>query len=200
VDGSGKGYLRTVCDYVHLNPARAKLLKPEQPLRAYRWSSFAEFLESPRQRPAWLRADRLFGELGIPKDSSAGREQFEQRVEDRRRTDVPGQWKAVRRGWCMGEEQFRTELLEQMIGKMGRHHGGSERAETAEATAECIVTEELKRRGWSVAELERRRKGDAEKVQVAQRLRSETTMTWNWIAARLHMGAAGYAANCSRAV
>ena len=31
VDGSGPGYLRTVCDYVHLNPARAKLLRPEQP-------------------------------------------------------------------------------------------------------------------------------------------------------------------------
>ena len=26
VDGSGDGYLKTVCDYVHLNPARAQLL------------------------------------------------------------------------------------------------------------------------------------------------------------------------------
>ena len=26
VDGSGSGYLRSVCDYVHLNPARAKRL------------------------------------------------------------------------------------------------------------------------------------------------------------------------------
>jgi putative transposase len=32
VDGSGNGYLRTVCDYVHLNPVRADLLRPEQPL------------------------------------------------------------------------------------------------------------------------------------------------------------------------
>jgi hypothetical protein len=24
VEGSGNGYLRTVCDYVHLNPVRAK--------------------------------------------------------------------------------------------------------------------------------------------------------------------------------
>ena len=39
VDGSGTDYLRTVSDYVHLNPARARLLKPEQPLRDYRWSS-----------------------------------------------------------------------------------------------------------------------------------------------------------------
>src|SRR5687767_9998117 len=35
VDGSGTGYLRTVCDYVHLNPARAKLLKPAHQLRDY---------------------------------------------------------------------------------------------------------------------------------------------------------------------
>jgi putative transposase len=33
VDGSGKGHLRTVCDYVHLNPVRARLLGPEEPLR-----------------------------------------------------------------------------------------------------------------------------------------------------------------------
>ncbi len=33
VDGSGDGYLKTVCDYVHLNPARAKLLAPAVPAR-----------------------------------------------------------------------------------------------------------------------------------------------------------------------
>src|SRR6058998_1221883 len=29
VDGSGSGYLKSVCDYVHLNPVRAKLLQPD---------------------------------------------------------------------------------------------------------------------------------------------------------------------------
>ncbi len=29
VEGSGSGYLRTACDYVHLNPVRAKLLAPD---------------------------------------------------------------------------------------------------------------------------------------------------------------------------
>jgi hypothetical protein len=37
VDGSTSGYLKAVCDYVHLNPVRAKLLKPEQPLSEYPW-------------------------------------------------------------------------------------------------------------------------------------------------------------------
>ncbi len=32
VDGSGDGYLHAVCDYVHLNPVRAKLLKAEESL------------------------------------------------------------------------------------------------------------------------------------------------------------------------
>src|SRR6267142_2549191 len=30
VDGSGNGYLKTVCDYVHLNPVRAQLLRVGQ--------------------------------------------------------------------------------------------------------------------------------------------------------------------------
>jgi putative transposase len=41
VEGSGNGYLRTVCDYVHLNPVRAKLLPPEVALESYRWSGAA---------------------------------------------------------------------------------------------------------------------------------------------------------------
>src|SRR6266511_2385334 len=73
VDGSGNGYLRTVCDYVHLNPVRAKLLSPEQPLREYRWSSWPEYLKSPAKRPGWLRAERLLGEYRIPEDSTTGR-------------------------------------------------------------------------------------------------------------------------------
>ncbi len=41
----------------------------------------------------------------------------------------------------------------------------------------------------------RRRKGDAQKVEIAKRLRMETTMTWGWIARQLCMGAAGSVAN-----
>jgi REP element-mobilizing transposase RayT len=35
VDAASPGYLRTVCEYVHLNPVRAKLLRLEQALRDY---------------------------------------------------------------------------------------------------------------------------------------------------------------------
>jgi REP element-mobilizing transposase RayT len=200
VDGSGNGYLRTVCDYVHLNPVRAKLLRAEQRLREYRWNSYGEYLKRPSQRPEWLKVERLLGECGIPQDSAAGRRQFARMMEQRRGLDDPRGLKAVRRGWCLGDEQFRKELLEQMAKRMGPHHGGSERQEAAEARAERIVAEELRRRRWDGVELERRCKGHREKVRIARRLREETTMTLNWIARRLNMGAGGYLANCLRNV
>ena len=77
VDGSGNEYLRTVCSYVHLNPSRAGLVGAEEPLKRYQWSSFGEFLKSPRKRASWLGVDRVFGDLGIRGDSAAGRRQFE---------------------------------------------------------------------------------------------------------------------------
>ena len=85
-----------------------------------------------------------------------------------------------------------------MDGKIGQHHGGPERRESAEERAESLLKKELKRRGWDQKELKRRRKADPGKVQMAKRLRKETTMNWEWIAASLMMGAADYAAACVR--
>ena len=38
----------------------------------------------------------------------------------------------IRRGWCLGEETFREELLTQMSERVGAEHYGEERAKTAE--------------------------------------------------------------------
>jgi REP element-mobilizing transposase RayT len=119
MDGSGNGYLRTVCDYVHLNPVRAKLLRPEQKLRDFAWSSWPDYLKSPENRPRWLRADRLLGELGIPQDSVAGRAELENHLEVRRAHEDGGEFKKIRRGWCLGGETFRQELLAQAHQRTG---------------------------------------------------------------------------------
>ena len=188
VDGRGSGYLRTVCDYVHLNPVRAKLLGREDKLRAYRWSSYGEYMKSPGRRPSWLRVDRVLGEMGIPADSGPGRKEFGQRMEERRWEDEPEQWKRVRRGWCLGDEAFRQELLKAMGSRMGAEHYGEERQETAQAKAERVLGQELKKLRWQERHLEQTRKGDGKKVRIARRLRCETTMTLAWIAQRLRMG------------
>jgi REP element-mobilizing transposase RayT len=189
VEASGKGYLRTVCDYVHLNPVRAKLLKPEDRLLAYPWSSFGYYLAARNHRPEWMRVDRLLAEHGISQDTAAGRLKFERRTEARRleRGDEEG-FETLRRGWCVGGEAFRREQLKRMEGKLGAHHSGQLRLEAAEAKAERIIEEELKRSGWKEADLVKRRKGDEGKIRIAVRLRRETTLTIKRIAARLHLG------------
>jgi hypothetical protein len=90
------------------------------------------------------------------------------------------------------EEKFREELLTQMSARMGAEHYGEERAETAEALAELIIAEELKRARWQEADLKTRPKGDSVKGALAARLRAETTMTVRWIAERLAMGTRDY--------
>ena len=187
VDGSGNGYLKTVCDYVHLNPVRAKILRPEQKLLSYRWSSYSSYL-STRRRPEWLRVDRLLGEHGIPQDSRAGRQYFAAAMEARRQGEQAQEFKAVRRGWCLGDKAFRKELLAQMKDQMGEHHYGEERVEAEEERAERLVREELKRLKWKEADLTARPKGHPQKVKLAIRLRAETAVTLKWMAQRLHMG------------
>ena len=132
VEGSGNGYLRTACDYVHLNPVRAGLLRAEERLLAYPWSSLGAYMAAPEQRPVWIRVDRLLGEHGIQEDSAAGREQFEQRMEKRRFEETdPEVFKDLRRGWFLGSESFKREALARMEGSLGGHHAGELRGEVA---------------------------------------------------------------------
>jgi hypothetical protein len=104
--------------------------------------------------------DRLLGEYRVPKDSAAGRLHFAEAMEARRQGEKTQEFKAVRRGWCLGDKAFRKELLAQMGEGRGTNHYGEEGYESDVAKAERIVADELRR---------------------------ETTMTLKWVAERLVM-------------
>jgi REP element-mobilizing transposase RayT len=189
VDGGGSGYLRTVCDYTHLNPVRAGLLSAENRLLEYPWSSFGYYLREAKHRPKWLRVDRLLGEHGIGKDTASGRLEFERRMEGRRSGEGEAkQWQGMRRGWCLGTPEFKKGLLERMHGQLGPNHSASLRREASGERGEGIIAQELRRLGWKEGDLSLRPKTDADKVDMVARLRAETTMTLGQIAQRLKMG------------
>ncbi len=195
VEGGGTGYLRTVCDYVHLNPVRARLVKTKALLESFGWSSYGAYIGAPSGRPEWLRVDRLLGEHGIPRDSAAGRREFAARMEERRAREAEADYRQIRRGWCLGDEAFRKELAGAAFGRVGPSHQSARRRETEQEKAEAIVKEELKRSGWSERDLPNQPKGANRKVAIARRLRKETTMTLKWIANRLEMGTWTYVSN-----
>ena len=136
----------------------------------------------------------MLGEWGIPKDSVAGRRVFGERMEQRRWENLAAEFKPVERGWCLGDEQFRQELLAQVSTPPGASHFGEAVQEAAAAKAERLVVAGLKRLGWNEATLKQRRKGAGGKVALAKELRAGTTMPLTWIAGRLAMGSRGYLA------
>jgi hypothetical protein len=56
-------------------------------------------------------------------------------------------------------------------GELGEHHAGELRRESAELRAERIIAEELRRQGWTEADLGQRRKSDPVKLALGARLR-----------------------------
>jgi len=192
IDERGGDYLRTACDYVHLNPFRAGLVAPDAPLSAYPWSSYPLYL-APARRPAWLRVDRLLGEHSINADTAEGRIEWQRRMEDRRREgEAADEWAVFRRGWKLGASDFAQRLAERLGRRGHRHELARERKETDAQRAERLVQEWLAREGWTEDDLMKLPKGDARKARLAVRLREQTPMARQWIADRLAMGSASY--------
>ena len=112
----------------------------------------------------------------MPKDSRAGRRVFGEQMERRGKEEPPeAEWKAIERGWCLGDEEFRAELLGK--GESCGDHYGEDLRQADEEHALAILKRELKARGWKETHLIERRKGDPEKIKIAVYLKRETTMT-----------------------
>jgi len=168
---------------------RARLVPPEERLLSYPWSSLAWYLAAKAHRPGWIRVDRLLGEHGIGEGTAEGRRAFECRMEQRRSEEQnQASLAPLRRGWYIGSDDFKNRMLAMMEGRLGPGHAGELRQASAEAKAELILTEELRRLGWTEQELAERRKNDPEKLAIGARLRRETTLTLGRIAQRLSLG------------
>jgi putative transposase len=198
IDGATPGYLRTVCDYVHLNPARAKLLGNRERLQKYRWSSYPSYLRGRQKGELWLRCDRLLGEHGLTKRSRRSRVEFARRMEQHRVEPNDPNAERIRRGWSFGAEDFIARVLDRIPGSVSEHHHARERSETDEQKAERMIAARLKHLGWTQAELKVRRKSDRQKVRLARELRAQTTMSLKWIAQRLEMGSWTHVSNLLR--
>lgn len=70
----------------------------------------------------------------------------------------------------------------------GPERYGPEIRESGEQKAGRTIQQELKKLGWTEAQLAERPKGAPEKIRLALVLRQETTMTLGWVAQALHMG------------
>ena len=83
VDGKEGIYCQVVSTYIHLNPARAKLVRiGQQGLKGYRWSSYPCYVNRVGSPPAWLCTQRVLTSLGL---GPADTQQYEAYIEGRAR-------------------------------------------------------------------------------------------------------------------
>ncbi|HEV2435612.1 MAG TPA: transposase [Verrucomicrobiae bacterium] len=198
VDGQDVDYFSVVSTYIHLNPARAKLIRiGAERLKRYRWSSYPWYLNRAGRQPGWLSTERVLGNLGFSPRAVKGYEAYiEGRVLElaspRGRKELDEEWKALRRGWYVGGKGFVEKLQEHLEGALkGRqresHNGGAKVAHD-EAAAEEELNRGFRLLSLNEAALERLPKGAPEKVVLAWWLRRRTTVSLRWVSERLSLG------------
>jgi putative transposase len=204
------GYLGTVLDYLHLNPVRAGIVgaRSSQGLLDYRWSSLTgAYLCSPRKRPNWACVEVAFSLFGL-KDNAAGRRRFLERLEQRVQEESARHCGAMtpegqslqstlRRGWYFGSQVFREQLLALLAkaADVGPNHGQHYEAaalmkDVAQAKAERVLVRELRAAGQTEKALGEWPRSEALKWKIARAMRTETTVSLEWIARRLDLGSA----------
>ncbi len=209
VDADQPDYFRLLSHYIHLNPARAKLLGAEHPsLSAYPWSSYRAFL-SGKPLPPWLARRRVFGSLGLGGEGASDRRRYRALMDllvrqlhsGNDREELEKEWRVVRRGWYAGDQTFR-ERLEALADNAvrGKHRSSYDR--TALAHHDERMAEQWLEKILTVLCVDREmikalRPSDPLKQAVIWFLRCHSVVTAAWLAARVRVG---HASNVSRAV
>ncbi len=195
---AGENYFQVVSTYIHLNPARAGLIRiGRQRLKEYAWSSYPAYVQGAVRGPAWLRTGRVLGSLRLGPGQRRGYEAY---VEGRvlelgtraGRRELEAQWEALRRGWFVGGETFRAKLEELLDGVTQglrrESHSGPAKTAHDEAAAGRWLAGALLALGLTREELEAQSKAATEKQVLAWWLRQHTTVSLRWLAERLAMG------------
>jgi len=212
VDGADTYHYRTLANYIHLNPVRARLIQPKkgQSVLDYRWSSVAGgWALPPRKRPAWLAGVDGLERFDL-KDTVAGRrrlvEQLDRKAveEDFRDCGLPvipedadARCSHLRRGWYWGRQEFAEKLrvmTENVMHSKPKSSRAYKRAAQVKAhdeqQAKRWLKQGLKVTGLSTKDLEKLKGSDPRKLAIAELIWRHTTVSQEWIAKNLSMRSA----------
>jgi len=199
-------YLRTVIDYVHMNPSRAGLVDGwETSIRKHSWNSVSlGHALAPSKRPDWLMTEEVL-ELHGERDSVAGRrhlvEHYDAWSRDESEKDPEiegvGVGARVRRGWFWGSESFREEMLLRLEREGPRQSRDYRASETVrdhnEKRAREILSEAETHFGASLEILRVVKRGDWTRAAIAWAIWRETIVSQRWIAEELNLKSAANA-------
>ena len=185
--------LARVCDYIHLNPARAHVVGVEGS-GGDRFSSFYSYARA--SYPAWLHPDNLLHEAGELPNNRVGWREYRQHLGRINASDVDRSAAAAEfsRGWCIGSLGFRRAVKAKAVEKgyqqevcvfpgLRREEVFCERAEiwqeqlTSLAAKAGVSLERLPSQKWA-----------PEKLMLAAAMKTSSSATNAWLARKLRTG------------
>jgi putative transposase len=187
-DGDPLGCL---CHYVHLNPARAYIVRIEE-LHSYAHGSFW-YLWHPKKRPDFLRLGTALSHAGNLPDNPAGWRSYQQYLAWMMETVAEAKedrFAQMCRGWAVGSGEFRKALVDDYnVHAITRawEQSGAEEIRAAKAAEQLSAG--LTRLGKTETQLAESPKGEPWKVALALWLKTNTAIGNQWLALRLCMGA-----------
>ena len=198
----GEGY-RRVCDYIHLNPVRARVVEPTE-IASYRRSSL--WRHTHKTAPGWLDGAWLLQASGL-RSGAAGWRAYAARlavlVGDKESKEQLSA-KHLSRGWCIGSKEFRKTMQEtmreQIAGWQERRFIGLDVDERkAERTAmwEDALNAVAVAAGVNLAALPAKKSAE-QKVLLAATMKQATSVSNGWLAERLGMGEPASASQFAR--
>ena len=108
------------------------------------------------------------------------------------RQELEEKWKALRRGWYVGEDGFFEKLKARLgalvAGKQRESHSGGARRAHGEAAAQKLLAVGLGCLGIGATDLKTLPKSAPEKTVLAWWLRERTTVSLRWVSQELGMG------------
>ena len=201
MDSDEPGYFRTVGDYIHLNPVRARLLK-KSPVRLedFPWSSYPAYIGKAKF-PVWLETRRVLESCGMTRPGY--RQYMQVRVQEVLGGSevLEGEWKSIRRGWFLGGEAFREEMLvrigKRMESRKRESYSGEEVKGHDLKRAEQLLQKGLQALKVGQKEIQGWKTTDERKQALTWLIRSSTQVSCEWICEQLGLG---HRSNISRAV
>ena len=193
-----ENYFQVVSEYIHLNPARARMTGPDkrwERLRDYPWSSLPLYCDWKAKRPSWLVVEKVL-ESYCFKDHAAGRKSYGKYL-DARGEEVQGGgpgmgYEALRQGWCLGDGNFREQMLDRaekaLRGKKRESLGGAAVKDHGEAEAVTLLRKGMEKLSLDGECLEEMSKSAPEKKALAAWLGGQTFVSTEWIGEKLWMG------------
>jgi len=212
VEGEDRYHYQTLMDYIHLNPVRARIIRPKagQSVLDYPWSSVAGgHALPPKKRARWLDAEAGLRAFNLA-DTAAGRREMVERLDKRavgeeiKSCGVPSQPEEVdarashlRRGWYWGTQAF-GEAMRKLGQKLLKKAAPVSRAyqkhvlvrEHGERQAQAWLARGLRAGGLKQGGLAHVVGSDARKVLLADLLWRRTVVSQEWLAEKLAMSSA----------